>query len=394
MHILVIAWEFPPRFIGGISRHVAELYPEIVKLGHNVHLITVEVEGAANYEIVDGISVHRVPVPANSNFFEWVENMNISMSKCATKLLETSKFDLINAHDWLVSDVAIEIAQKYHILMFATIHATEYGRYNGIFTDTHRYIHSKEVALTTEAKRVIVCTEYMREEVEHVLNCPSQKIDVIYNGLSQARAMHFHELNFDREALRAKFAAPDEAIVYYVGRITYEKGIFVLLNAAPLVIAAMSGKVKFVIIGSGDTQSLKQQAWDLGIHHKVEFTGFMSDDDLTNFQAVADCAVFPSLYEPFGIVALECFAAKVPVVVSDAGGLPEVVRDGLTGIVTHAHNGESLAKGILQILQNPEYRSKLVENALQDLRDRFDWQKLAKQTIASYVTGSEISSME
>ncbi len=394
MNILVLAWEFPPRIIGGISRHVAELYPELVNLGHTIHLVTVECNDASSYEVVDGIFVYRVPVAHSHDFFQWVTNMNESMGICARKLIAEQQFDIIHPHDWLVGDIAIALADYYHIPMIATIHATEYGRYNGIHTDTQRYIHHKEIALAKAAKRIIVCTNYMRHEAERALHCSLDKVDVVYNGLSLERATRSKNLEFDRTILRSHYAEPDEYIVYYVGRITYEKGIFLLLNAAPRVLAEMNGKVKFVIIGSGDTYMLQRQAWDLGIHHKVTFTGFMSDDDLSKFQTIADCAVFPSLYEPFGIVALESFAARVPVVVSDTGGLPEVVQHSRTGIVTSVNNSDSIGWGILEVLQNPEYRHKLIENAQQDLRDRFAWPQLAKQTEAIYkhVLGNTVKS--
>lgn len=386
MDILVLAWEFPPRIVGGISRHVAELYPELVKLGHSIHLITVEVSGAPSYEVVDGIKVYRVLVSSDRDFFQWVANMNASMSELARSLMNELRFDLVHAHDWLVADAAIEIAQTFDLPVVATIHATEYGRYNGIHTDTQRYIHNKEITLVRAAKRSIVCTNYMRSEMERAFGCPPDKVDVVYNGLSLDRMMRSQNLHFDREALRLQYAEPDESIVYYVGRITYEKGIFLLLNAAPKVLEALSGRVKFVIIGANDAYSilLQRQAWDLGIYHMVIFTGFMSDSDLRQFQGIADCAVFPSLYEPFGIVALESFAAKIPVVVSDTGGLPEVVSHGITGVVTRVNDSDSLAWGILEVLKNPEYSKKLVENALIDLHKRFAWPQLARQTEAVY----------
>jgi glycosyltransferase involved in cell wall biosynthesis len=387
MKILVLTWEFPPRIIGGISRHVAELYPELVKLGHKVHLITVQASGVDDYEIVDGISVYRVPVANNSDFFGWVVHMNESMVACATKLLDDEgPFDILHAHDWLVSDAAINIHQRHLIPLIATIHATEYGRYNGIHTDTQRYVNNKEIDLAAAAQRVIVCTKYMRSEMERALQCPLDKVDIVNNGLSTERATRSQHMNFDRAAFRGQFAEPEESIVYYVGRLTHEKGIYLLLNAAPKIIAETDGKVKFVIIGSGDAYSilLQHQAWDLGIYHKVLFTGFMSDDDLSKFQAIADCAVFPSLYEPFGIVALESFAAKVPVVVSDTGGLPEVVRHGVTGVVTQVNNSDSLAAGILEVLQNSEYAKKLVANAQVELKVRFAWPHLARQTETIY----------
>lgn len=388
MKILVLAWEFPPRLIGGISRHVAELYPQIVLLGHEVHIITVSVEGSANYEMVDGIHVHRVSVCYDREFFNWVKNMNFAMNTYLIKLIsETSQaFDLLHAHDWLVADAAIAISDKFTIPLIATIHATESGRNNGIHNDTQRYIHSQEVWLIKKAQKVIVCTKYMQAEVCQVLNCPEPKTVVVYNGLSHERYLKFQNLDFDRSQLRDKFAQPNEKIIYYVGRITHEKGVFVLINAAPRVINSLDGQVKLVIIGSGDIDPLKRQAWNLGIAHQVIFTGFMADQELIKFQTIADCAVFPSLYEPFGIVALESFAAKVPVVVSNAGGLPEVVSDGDTGVVTQTNNSESLANGIIKILKNPDYSAQLVTSASKSLKERFAWEPLAAQTSEIYQT--------
>lgn len=382
MKILVLAWEFPPRIVGGMARHVAELYPELVKLGHTIHLITIEFGQAPHYEVVEGIHIHRVPVEDGYDFFNWVGNMNESMGRHGGKLLtEEGPFELIHAHDWLVGDAAIALKHLFRVPLMTTIHATESGRYSGIHNDIQRYINQKEQSLVYHAGRVIVCTEYMRLEVERSLTVPANKIDVVYNGIrSEKKQKH----DFDFWSFRRRFASDHEKIVYYLGRIAYEKGIPVLLSAAPKVIWEMCGNVKFVIVGSGDTDHLKHQAWESGIWEKCYFTGFMSDEDLDKFQTVADCAVFPSLYEPFGIVALESFAAGVPVVVSDAGGFPEVVRHARTGIVTHKNEAESLANGILEILKNPSFAQWLVNNAYQDLEQRFNWAALAKQTEVSY----------
>lgn len=383
MKILVLTWEFPPRIVGGIARHVAELYPELVRLGHEIHLVTVEFGQAPHYEVVEGVKVHRVEVARSDDFFCWVSNMNESMGRHGGKLiLEEGEFDVIHAHDWLVADAAIALKHHFKIPLVGTIHATEHGRHNGIFNDTQRYVHSQERFLAHESWRVIVCTNYMRREVEQTLATPWDKIDVVYNGIRREKK-HLHP-EFDRQEFRRRFAADDEQIVYYVGRMTHEKGISTLIQAAPKVLQAMHQHVKFVFIGGGHTEHLKQQARDLGIWERCYFTGFMLDRDLDKFQAIADCAVFPSLYEPFGIVALESFAARVPVVVSDTGGFPEVVRHGKTGIVTWANNSDSLAWGILEVLKNPDYAQSLVNNAYEDLERRFDWFKLAQQTEAVY----------
>lgn len=378
MKILVLTWEFPPRIVGGIARHVAELYPELVKLGHEVHLMTIEFGQAPLYEVVDGIHVHRVTVAPANDFFHWVVNLNESMGCHGAKLiLEEGPFDIIHAHDWLVGDAALALKHNFKVPLIATIHATEHGRHNGIHNDIQQYIDGKEKLLAYNAWRVIVCTDYMRREVESALQTPWNKIDVIYNGIrpEKKRRHDFDAINFRRQ-----FAEDGESIVYYVGRMTYEKGVSVLLNAAPKVLWEMGGRVKFVMIGGGNVDHLKRQAWDLGIWDKCYFTGFMSDQPLDKFQTIADCAVFPSLYEPFGIVALESFAARVPVVVSDTGGLPEVVQHAKTGIVTWTNNPDSLAWGILEVLKNPGYKQWLIDNAYEDLDRRFNWCKIAQQT--------------
>ena len=381
MKILVLAWEFPPRIVGGIARHVAELYPEVIKLGHEIHLITIEFSSTPRYEIVEGIHLYRCHVAHGNDFFHWVANMNDSMGCIGGKLLtKHGDFDLIHAHDWLVGDAAIALKNNFKIPIVATIHATEYGRYNGIHTVNQQYINGKEKLLVHEAWRIIVCSQYMRQEIQRVFQSPEDKLDVIYNGIRPEKKHH----NFEQIKFRRRFANDQEKIVYYVGRMTYEKGISVLLNAAPKILSELANNVKFVIIGGGNTSHLKYQADYLGIAEQCYFTGFMSDTDLDKFQTIADCAVFPSLYEPFGIVALESFAARVPVVVSNTGGLSEVVQHNYTGIVTQANDVDSLTWGILEVLNNPAHSRYLVENAYKSIAKRFSWDDLAKQTIEVY----------
>ncbi|MBJ7898488.1 MAG: glycosyltransferase [Cyanobacteria bacterium RI_101] len=383
MKILVLAWEFPPRLVGGIARHVAELYPELVKRGHQVSLITVEFNRAPDFEVVEGIQVYRVKVAEGNDFLHWVANMNQSMEQTSRSLIaQNGAFDLIHAHDWLVGDAAIALKHQFKIPLTVTIHATEYGRHNGLFNDTQRYVAGKEGVLIYNAWRVIVCSNYMRHELERAFGAPWDKMDVIYNGIRPDKKKR--DPGVDYPAFRRRYALEEEKIVYYVGRMTYEKGVSVLLTAAPQVLHKLQGQAKFVIIGGGNTDRLKQLAWNLGIWEHCLFTGFMSDEDLDKFQTIADCAVFPSLYEPFGIVALESFAARVPVVVSNTGGLAEVVRHGHTGIVTYTNNPDSLAWGIVEALKNPEYAQTLVDNAYRELELRFSWAKLAEETEAVY----------
>jgi glycosyltransferase involved in cell wall biosynthesis len=384
MKILVLTWEFPPRIVGGIARHVGELYPELVARGHVVHLITVQFGDLPLQEVVEGIQVHRVTVGQSADFLHWIGQMNQTMGSYAGDLIQREgPFDLVHAHDWLVGDSAIALKHRFKLPLVATIHATEHGRNRGIHNPMHAHVHDHELALSYESWRVIVCTNYMRQELQTTLATPVDKINVIYNGIRADKKPQVAP-GADRATFRQRFAAVDEQIVYYVGRMTPEKGIARLVDAAPQVLAQQAGKVKFVIIGGGNTVPYQRQVQQMGLGPHFLFTGFLVDAELDIFQTIADCAVFPSLYEPFGIVALESFAARVPVVVSDAGGLPEVVRHGETGIVTRRDDPASIADGILQVLNHPQFSAQLVEKAYQDLEQRFRWDQIAVQTEAVY----------
>ncbi len=141
---------------------------------------------------------------------------------------------------------------------------------------------------------------------------------------------------------------------------------------------------KLLICGGGKRDHLVNLAAYLGMERHVYFAGFVPDDDLLKIYSIIDIACFPSLYEPFGIVALEAMAAHVPVVVSDAGGLPEVVENNVTGLTTYAGNPNSLADGLLKILHEPDTAARMTAEAWERVQTVFHWDTIAGQTMATY----------
>lgn len=388
MRVMMLSWEYPPRIVGGISPHVYELSQELQRKGIEVHVVTKATPNAPDEQTEpSGVQVHRVHLADKPNdFLHEIQLLNDATDLRVRQLLEDwrpgGQPTIFHAHDWLSLDSARELKYEYKLPMVATVHATEYGRHGGIFTDTHRYIHEQEYWLTYEAWRVIVCSEFMKGEAERLFNCPADKIDIIYNGVNAAK-FEFDWTEEERLAHRAKLALPDEKIVMYVGRFVREKGIQVLLNAASVVLA-QEPNTKFLIVGGGHRERFEKFLDWAGLREKVLFTGFMANRSLFQLYRVADVAVFPSLYEPFGIVALEGMAAGAPVVSSDAGGLKEVVLHDETGTTTFAGDPESLAWGILRVLRDPERAKKLSEKARKRLRQDFDWSLIADQTIEVY----------
>ncbi|HHY46826.1 MAG TPA: glycosyltransferase family 4 protein, partial [Firmicutes bacterium] len=178
--------------------------------------------------------------------------------------------------------------------------------------------------------------------------------------------------------------APDEKLIFFIGRLVHEKGAHVLVDAVPKILHYWD-KAKVVIAGKGPQDAyLKDRARELGVFNRIYFTGFIDDETRSKLYRCADVAVFPSLYEPFGITALEAMAAGVPVVVSDVGGLGEVVRHGLTGWKVYPGDPNSLADGILHLLHEPDLAQKLKDNALKIVRSRYDWQAIAEDTVKVY----------
>jgi glycosyltransferase involved in cell wall biosynthesis len=188
----------------------------------------------------------------------------------------------------------------------------------------------------------------------------------------------------ERAAFRRHFVADGQPLVFYVGRLVYEKGLHVLLDAWPQVLAAFP-RARLVIAGTGAyLDTLKSRAWALGIAADVIFTGFIPDDERDKLYHVADAATFPSLYEPFGIVALEAMAARCPVVVAETGGLTEVVALHETGLKVHPGDSSSLAWGILHTLQHPDWSRARAENAYRVASEEYNWDAIAAATLGVY----------
>jgi len=383
--IMMLTWEFPPRIIGGISPHVYHLSKSLARNGIKIYVVTCDFPGAPQHEIIDGVEVFRINPYKNPSpdFATWVYLMNVNMQKEAAALVNSlgGKVDVFHAHDWLVADAGIGLKHVFRRPLLTTIHSTEIGRRNGIHFDYEKMIHETEAWLTYEAWRVICCSDYMVSHVRWAFGLPEDKLVMVPNGVN-AEAYSKADRN-DLNQFRGKFALPEEKIVLFVGRLVYEKGVHVLVNAIPKVLE--KANAKFIIVGNGYMkEQLSSLVKNVGLAHKVLFTGFVDDETLRRLQKCADVSVVPSLFEPFGIVALEAMAAKSPLVASDTGGLSEIVEHDVTGVKVYANNPDSLAWGITKVLQDETYANQIRRNAYEKVREKYDWNKIAQQTKTVY----------
>lgn len=396
MRVIMLSWEYPPKIVGGLSRHVYDLSHALADSGIKVDVITGDFPDAPTEETEGNLSVYRVNVPQGDDFVHWVHNLNAETEKKIAELLDPKPTDpkaetkvdepvaqpeptVIHAHDWLSEFAGKNLKHKYNLPLVATIHATEHGRNHGINNDIQRYISGVEWDLCYEAWRVICCSHFMKDEINSVLGVPYDKLDVIANGVDGSK----FDMQFDREEFRKWFAQPNQKLILFVGRMVPEKGVQVLIQAMPDILGSYND-AKLIVVGGGNKNHLIQLAEELQLGDKVFFTGYVDDDTLLKLYNVVDVAVYPSLYEPFGIVALEAMVANVPVVVSDVGGLREVVDHGVNGLTAFADNPDALAWAILRLLKNPYSAQLMAENAYRKVLDQFNWGRIAEQTTAVY----------
>ncbi|MBI2690613.1 MAG: glycosyltransferase family 4 protein [Solirubrobacterales bacterium] len=384
MRTLILSWEYPPLIEGGLARHVRKLSENLVELGVEVHVLTRGDGSAADEQLLNGVHVHRVREPDRprdlGEFVTWIEHMNTDMLSAGVALGDDLDFDVVHGHDWLVASACDHLARRFDRPLVMTIHATEYGRHQG-WVDKHpqSHIHGVEKWVTNRADKVIACSAYMREHIADIYALEENDVNVIPNGIDPDDLRPMDNL----DELRSAFAAPDEKLVLLVGRLVYEKGFQVALEALPTLIKNV-GKVRFLIAGSGThEEELKAQAESLGLMEHGTFVGWIGDDVLHSLYKIADLTVVPSIYEPFGLVALEAMASGCPCIVADTGGLREVVPTEKVGLRFQSRDPESLARMAERVLTDPELRDRLVTEASDHVLT-FDWLDVARTTVELY----------
>ncbi len=384
MRVLILTWEYPPIVEGGLARHVRKLSEALVQGGTEVHVLTRGDEAMAAETLQEGVVVHRVREPRRprdlGEFVSWVEHMNADMLAAGVELGDRHDFDIVHGHDWLVAVAGDHLAKRFRCPYVTTIHATEFGRHQGWVEDhPQSWIHGVETWMANRADRVIACSTYMQGHIADVYGLEETRIEVIPNGIDPMDLQPVDDL----PTLRAKFAAPHERLLLLVGRLVYEKGFQLALDALPGLIERV-GDLRFLVAGSGTHEAqLRAQAAELGLMEHGTFLGWIGDDALHSLYRIADLTVVPSIYEPFGLVALEAMASGCPCIVADTGGLREVVPNDDVGLRFEARDPESLAEMVEKVLTDDALRDSLVAEAGEHVL-RFDWHDIARQTAAVY----------
>ncbi|WP_434740188.1 glycosyltransferase family 4 protein [Micromonospora sp. SH-82] len=387
--ILMLSWEYPPVLVGGLGRHVHALSVALAAAGHDVTVVTRHTDGAPLEEYADGVRILRAaedPVTfplATSSLLAWTMAFNHTLTRAALRATETGAYDVIHAHDWLVAHTAMTLRDHLDIPLVSTIHATEAGRHQGwLPEEMNRTIHGVEQWLASESGRVIVCSGYMRDEVGALFGVPTGRVDVVPNGVETHR---WRVPTSAVAAARSRFAG-DGPLVTFAGRLVYEKGVQHLIAGLPRLRERHPG-LRVVIAGDGPYRAeLEAEVHRLGLGGTVTMPGFLGGTDLPAMMAASDCFAVPSIYEPFGMVALEGAAAGAPLAVAATGGLAEIVEPGVTGMTFAPQDPHGLTEAVDALLSDTERARRLARRARNMVHEQYGWTAIAHRTATAYAT--------
>ena len=408
MRIGFFVWEYPPTLVGGLGTYAEYITQEFVEIGHDVSVFTLNRGDLRTREILKGVEVHRPLISDASNIFpffvvddlkKWGTNIKLfndifiynilSATKFINGLIkkEKYKFDIVCVHDWLSSISGIVIKNESKIPVVFHTHSTEWGRSGGKGSEVVSHL---EEAMAQYANKVITVSYAMQKDlIQH--GWPQSKISVVWNGVDPERYSPSQVKKEDVEEIREKYGIPkDGNMILFIGRLTWVKGVRNLLQAMPTVIKEYP-KTKLVILGKGEQQTdIVETAIRLGIKDSLVYRfDFVPENERILHYAAADLCVFPSTYEPFGIVSLEAMAMETPIVVGARGVVgfrEQVISTGTdqNGIHINGEDPADIAWGIKEVLRNPEKAINWGENGRKRVLDLFTWRKVAEETLRIY----------
>ena len=410
MRIAFFVWEYPPKLVGGLGTYAEYITREFVGLGHDVTVFTLNSGDLKTREILRGVEVHRPQIADVSNVLpmfvtddlkKWGTNIRffndififnvLSSTKLINGLIkkEGDHFDVVCVHDWLSSISGIIVKNETKVPVVFHVHSAEWGRSGGRGSKTVSYIES---ASGEAADRIITVSHAMREDlVRH--GWSKSKISVVWNGVDPERYNPRRYRKGSVKKIRHKYGIQDdECMLFFLGRLTWVKGVRNLVQAMPLILEEYP-QTKLVILGKGEEQTdVVETARRLGVEDKVVcHFEFVPEEERILCYAASDVCIFPSTYEPFGIVSLEAMSMAKPIVVGAHGVVgfrEQVMSSGPDQNGMHVNGGDpaDIAWGVKQVLKDPVRAKKWGENGRKRVLRYFTWKKAAEQTIEIYQT--------
>ncbi len=406
MRIAFFVYEYPPAIVGGLGTYATYITRALVQQGHEVAVFTMNPAGALpTREVLAGVEVHRpigvdatnvFPLLVNEELRQWGSFFNdifTSNILCAAKFInqvmegEAAPFDIAAAHDWLSAIAGLIVRNQTDLPVVFHVHSAEWGRRGNAGSP---FVGRLEWEMALQAHRIVTVSHAMKDD----LNCHGwspAKISVVWNGVDPAVYDPTTVPHEEVQQLRARYGiGADDTMLLFVGRLTWVKGVRNLIQAMPIVLAAYP-QAKLVILGKGEEQhDVDELVNRLGIADRVvTHYAFVSEWERIVHYAAADLCVFPSVYEPFGIVSLEAMSMARPVVVGAKGvvGFREQVTPSgadQNGVHVNGNDPADIAWGIQSVLQDRERAREMGARGRTRVQRHFTWEQVARQTAEVY----------
>lgn len=408
LRVALFVWEFPPAIVGGLGTYAQYITKEFISLGWDVCVYTLNPGNLKTREVLGGVEVHRPFIVEASNVFpilvtddlkRWGTNIKffndvfVYNTLVAAKMIndvikkEKYEYSIISVNDWLSSIAGIICKNELKIPVIFHVHSTEWGRSGGKGSAVVNHLESM---MAETADGIITVSHAMKKDLtKH--GWPESKISVVWNGINPEKYNPERCKPEDVQKLRKRHRiAPDEKMILFIGRLTWVKGVRNLVQAMPLVLADYP-KTKLVILGKGEEQrDIMELANRLGISKNVEcHFEFVPEEERILHYAASDLCIFPSTYEPFGIVSLEAMSMEKPIVVGAKGvvGFKEQVLPtgpDQNGVHVNGNDPADIAWGIKEIIKDSTRAKKWGRNGRKRVLKYFTWRKVAEQTLDIY----------
>lgn len=406
----VLVYEYPPKIVGGLGTYAAEITRKFVLLDHDVTVFTMNDDTGSlpTRELWRGIEIHRplhidvsdsLPDVIAEDVRKWGRGIHLfskilvynylTASKLVNELVRSEGFlyDLVIAHDWLSAMGGIAIKRELDLPFVFHVHSAEKGRTMGNGSEV---VSNIELRAAQTADMIVTVSNAMKDELIG-LGFPAEKIRVVYNGVDPQKYSREQVSSGKIAEVRGRYGVKEnDQMVLFLGRLVWIKGIDKLIAAMPQVLQKVPN-AKLVVVGLGDMQDyLTRLVQNLKLQDAVKFRfEFIPEEDRIAHYAACDVAVFPSVYEPFGIVALEAMSMEKPVVVGASGvsGMREVVvptGQEQCGFHVNPNDPKDIAWGITSSLQDRQYSQSLGQNGRKRVLQEFSWDAIAKKTIQIY----------
>ena len=386
MRVLTLASEFPPAHGYGLGRYVADHTAALAAGGCEVAVACNNWDAnlqSGRYDR-EGVEVNNAPIFMPIKGYSWVADVLQSNLLLETRALKMSRrdgeFDILQVHDWLTASAAHCLHDLLDLPLVVTIHDTVRGRNQGELNPDEQYVASMETWICQQADAVLCNSAFIHKELVEAYGVDEEKITVVGCGVDPQA----FKSDTPPRLFRSVLGAADVPMIIFVGRLTAIKGPQVLLEAVPEVLRVVP-EARFVFAGDGQMQqSLTQRAGQLGVAEKVRFVGHLRGTVLATLYHSADATIVPSLYEPFGMVALESVVCGTPIIASETGGLLEIMSKADCALPIPPKDSSALARAIVYLLRHPDRAAELAENGRRVALEQYGWDRVAQKTLSAY----------